>query len=165
MRVIGGDTFQVYPLAAMDTWCLQPLILPALGHLATLYGLFVRQSLALVADGTLQEGQELDPVTLLPQVVPMLEQAGPVITKLCQVLPPPQLQEVTRALLRSATINGKPLFSERGDTFNVLMQGRTLDTWQLVIFAMEVSYPDFFAKIRLAGAAAAADAPSISPPT
>jgi hypothetical protein len=29
--------------------------------------------------------------------------------------------------------------------FDVKMRGRTVDTWRLVAFAVEVNYPDFFA--------------------
>lgn len=128
-RQIGGNLFTVTPLPAMRSFVLQSKLAPALSSIIGSIGSLAGGSLA-----------ETDVGALAPAVAGFFSKLGP-----------DELEQVTRQLLGDATMDGKPLFSPAGDPFNVFMAGRTMDTWKLLWFAVEVNYPDFFG---LLGAAA-----------
>lgn len=142
-RVIGGSRFTVEPLPAMRAFVLQVRLAPALAEvLGALGGL----------QGSGAELSRLDVSALAPAF-------GRVAAK----LPPAELEAITRELLGSARCDGVSLFSvDKGDRFDVVMAGRAIDTWQLLFFAVEVNYPDFFARLGAsrAGLPAAASPPA-----
>ncbi len=87
-------------------------------------------------------------------VLTVLPQALPAIGQVFDEMPDGELETLTRELLSGATCKvGNagfiPLFgSPGGDAFDSLMQGRTLEIWQLLWHALQVWYPDFFARAR-----------------
>ncbi len=158
-RQIGDRTYTVNPLPAMQTWRLQPKLAPAAGELAALYAWFVRESLRITDGGRVDVGNDV--LRLLPELADQLPNAAAAIRRICDVLPPGDLELITRTLLRTAKCDGKPLFTDGGgDPFDILMQGRTMDTWKLLVFAVEVSYPDFFASLADARAPSRTPGPS-----
>ena len=141
-RVISGNTFSVEPLTAMRSFALQPRIAPAIAAVAEAVGSLT--SISGKGDlGTVE-----------------VAALAPAVGRFFQALQPGDLQDITRALLGSARMDGIALFSGAGDPFELKMRGRTLDTWRLLWFALEVNYPDFFG--LLAGAAARQPAPAPS---
>jgi hypothetical protein len=119
---LSGNTFVVPLLPAMRSFLLQPKIAPAVG---AVFG-----ALAPLAKGDMGGAD--------------VEALAPLLGGFFAKLGPADLEEVVRTLLDGATMDGTPLFSAAGDTFNLRMQGRTLDTWKLLAFAVKVNYPDFF---------------------
>ena len=164
---IGNDVFTVEPLLGESSFLLQPLLVPILADVAALYGLFTSAVVDLVGlkEGVTPEGvaaakAKLDQnvMSLLPEVQPALEKAGPIIARLCAKLPAADLQHIMRTLLKGATFNGQQLYTAQGNPIDIVMRGRTLDVWRLLIHALEVSYPDFFDLLRGPAAQPAAEA-------
>lgn len=156
---IGSSIFTVNPLAGERSFLLQPKLLPALSEIATLYALFISTVSDLMPKLGDKADKDIDPMELLPLAQPALESAGPVIARLCEKLGP-NLKDIMRELLEGATMDGKPLYTQQGNPIDVLMQGRTLDIWKLIVFAMGVSYPDFFGLLRGFGKKSAGAKPS-----
>lgn len=157
MIKIGERTFVVPPPKGMQSFSEQQRILPVAGRiigvLAHLLGLSSADAEKLL---------DSDVLKVLPQAVPHI---GEIFAQ----MPPSELERITRALLSDAKCDGLPLFgSPGGDAFDLLMQGRTLDTWRLLWHALEVWYPDFFGLARswfVAGAKAnPSGASTTSPP-
>lgn len=144
---IGDRTFVVNPLSGERTFLLQPKLAPALSEIAALYALFVQTVAGIMPKLGADADRDVDPLMLLPHALPALETAGPVIGRLAEKLGP-NLRDIMRELLEGATCNGTLLYSAQGNPIDVLMQGRTIELWRLLIFAMEVSYPDFFGLFR-----------------
>jgi hypothetical protein len=130
--VLGENRFRVLPLPAMRSFVLQAKIGPALAEVANVFG---------ALKGNLADN---DFSSIAPAVAGFFTRLGV-----------EQLEEVTKALLQDATMDGKPLFSASGNPFDLYMQGRTMHTWQLLWFAIEVNYPDFFAALAAKGPVAA----------
>jgi hypothetical protein len=137
---IGKDTFTVSPLLGEESFVFQPRILPLVAEVAAL------------ATAQAESGDSLQA---------LLDKAAPVIARACAKLPPAELRDIMRTLLRGATMNGQRLYLDDGSApINVLMQGRTLDIWRLLLKALEVSYPDFFDLVRGLRGKSKAEAPS-----
>ncbi len=99
-------------------------------------------------------GEEIggaDVMALVPELQPTLEQASDIIAKIAAKLPAATLRTIRRTLLRGSTMDSKPLYATtegQADLIGSLMRGRTIDGWKLLLFALEVNYPDFFAIAR-----------------
>lgn len=141
--VLGQDTFTVSPLPAMDSFAMQSRIAPIVVELLAL-------AAALLQAGgeALSEKTDLGKVDLSKLDMGTI---GPAVARICKAMPAPELRAVTTELLQSATINGQLL----APMFDLKMQGRTVDTWRLLFFAVRVNYPDFFALVGKSGAPAA----------
>ena len=146
-RKIGDNVFTISPMLAEDTFDLQPLLAPAAADLMRLYVAFMRRAQAMLAgaedpDAEMTAGQQLD------VALGAAEEASPIVADIARKLGPGDLKTIRRALLRGALVDGKLLFAEppaaRGNLYDTALQGRTMDQWQLLVFAAEVSYPDFF---------------------
>jgi hypothetical protein len=144
---IGDDVFSVSPLTGERSFLLQPLIAPAMADFGALFALFVRAFASGDEEPKIAADEE-PKANAVVEALDALEQAGPVIARLCSKLPPEQLRTIIRELLAGATMNGKPLYSVQGNPIDVLLQGRTMDFWRLLIHAMRVTYPDFFSLLR-----------------
>lgn len=161
---IGGNKFGVTPLFAVRSFTLQAKLAPALSEIAELVVPLWRgfkkgkASKAVPTDETAPKPDEapkkLVDVLDFEEVAPLI---APAITHFFGKMPPDDLELVIRELLGKATMDGKPLFGHAGgDPFDLWMQGRTLDTWKLLGFALKVNYPDFFGSL----AAVASRAPA-----
>lgn len=122
--ILGSDKFNVDPLDAWSTFELQAKIAPPVAEVMGVLG--TELGSGNVAD--------LDVSALGPAV-------GKFFGHFAQ---PGSLRALVRELLANATMNGSPLVTTAGDPFAVLMRGRTVDTWKLLWFAVQVNYPDFF---------------------
>lgn len=139
---IGNDHFTVQPLMGEESFLLQMRILPLVTDLAAL------------ATAQSEAGDS---------ILSLLDKAAPIVQRACAKLPPDELRIIMRALLKGATMNGQQLYTDQGNPINVLMMGRTLDIWKLIVKALEVSYPDFFGLVRgLVGRSKAAAAYAMS---
>ena len=129
-RVIGGNTFTVAALPAMRSFCLQPRIAPAVAEALGAIG-------GIVGGGDGVADRDVSGL-------------APAIGKFFSKLPAGELEEIVVELLTGATCDGRTLFNgtAHGAPFDLIMQGRTLDTWRLIAFAVEVNYPDFFDLLR-----------------
>lgn len=142
---LGANFFQVVPMLGEESFLLQPRILPLVAEVGAL-------ALAQANSGA--------------SLVSLFETIAPIVARACAKLPPDELKFIMRALLKNATMDGQPLYRESPDgsvvaLVDVLMQGRTLDIWKLLLKALEVSYPDFFALARgLRAKVAAKESPS-----
>jgi len=137
-RTIDGDVFTVEPMLAMRSFALQARLAPAFFEAAATIAQVVGDDPKSIGDLNLEA---------LAQYAPRL---GAVFAR----MPPGEFEAIVRELLASATMNGAPLFARvqgDGDPFQTLMRGRTLQTWKLLWFALEVHYPDFFASVRALG--------------
>lgn len=141
MIKLGNNTFEVPPPTAMRSFALQQKLLPIVGRVANVF-------LQLL-------GLELDVTKLvMTDVMRVLPEALPYVGQIFSEMPDDELERLTRALLRDGKFGAglapptAPLFSggAAGDAFDLLMQGRTTETWQLLWYAIEVWYPDFFAR-------------------
>ncbi len=149
-RKIGEDIFTISPLGYEETCDLQPLLAPALADFGRLYALFIGEMARLLQQHG-AEVAEADVVTMLPELGGSLDQASAIIAQVAAKLPATSLRTIRRTLLRGATMNSKPLYATtegQPDMINTLMRGRTIDGWKLLLFALEVNYPDFFALAR-----------------
>jgi hypothetical protein len=148
-RTIGGNVFTVSPLTFEASCDLQPLILPALADLARLYAVFIGQVTEIAKESP--DIGAADVISILPKMAPGLAEASSIIAAVASKLPPEHLRRIRRTLLAGSTMDGKPLYPtvEGGAILaDVLLKGRTIDGWKLLLFALEESYPDFFALLR-----------------
>lgn len=141
-RKIGGNVFELEPMLAEASFDLQPRLGPVFLDLVGVISEIVATS----------EAGDLNDVQLLARNASRI---GAIFGK----LPPHELRLIRRELLGappgdgrpascpSVKMDGIPLFTADGNPFDVKMQGRTMDTWLLLAFALEVHYPDFFAAI------------------
>lgn len=135
MITLGNNKFDVPLPRGMRSFSLQQRILPVAGRVANVF-------LALVG-ADLKEFDKL----FEADVLRVLPQALPAIGEIFALMPPNELEMITRELLSGATCDGVPLFgASAGDPFDALMQGRTIDTWQLLWHAIKIWYPDFFTR-------------------
>ena len=136
---LGSNTFSINLLSASDAFDLQPLLWPAvseaLGALATLAS---SGKMDLTKIG---EEDEAGAVEAIQKSSPVVIAA---VAGIFNRLPVERLRDVRKQLLQGARCDNKELFSAQGDTFEVIMRGRTLDTWRLLIWALRCNYPDFF---------------------
>jgi len=139
MIKIGGNSFDVPAPGGMRSFSLQQRILPVAGRVANVF-LQLLSGSGVVSVADLSSVLEADVLRVLPI-------AMPAIGEIFSTMPKGELEGITRELLGDATCDKVPLFgSPKGDAFDLMMQGRTLDTWRLLWYAMEVWYPDFFAR-------------------
>ncbi len=124
-KTIGASLFTVTPLPAMRTFVLQPRLAQPLAEAASAFG--------LVMGGGDRDVAEM----------------APIVGRFFAKLPPHELETIVRELLAGSQIDGKPLLdgNGQGGTFDAFMQGRTMDVWLLLWFALEVNYPDFFGRL------------------
>ncbi len=138
-RKIGPDVFTVAALPAMRSFILQPRLAPLLGIVIEALAGAQRRGISSLKD-------------LVDHEDDVLALIGPVIGKLSSVLPPVELEAITKELLYGAAMNGRALFTPEGNPFDVVMRGRTMDTWRLLLFALEINYPDFSGALGSIGA-------------
>lgn len=156
MIELGKNKFTVPVPGGMRSFALQQRIIPMAGRVANVF-------VSLLGAGTdVASIGDLDLTKVLPAALPHI---GHIFSEMA----PGELEWVTRELLRDAKCDGLALFgSPAGDAFDALMQGRTTDAWKLLWHALEVWYPDFFARARALvvknGAAANLSAESITSP-
>lgn len=149
---LGTDLFTVNPLPGEESFVFQPRILPLVAELVALVGVTSGDAPPAPEEPVVPPEDSAEPPT--PATKParklgdILAEAAPIVQRACAKMPPEELRVVLRTLLRGATMNGKPLYTEQGNPINVLMRGRTIDLWKLVMFALQVSYPDFFGLFR-----------------
>lgn len=161
---IGNDVFTVSPLLAEASFLLQPKIVPILPDVGELYGIFTQAAAAVLSElkappaaaGAPQEseapaagagGEGVSPEQLAAAsqlATEYVARASAAVARLCAKLPPDELRYIMRTLLQGATMNGAQLYTPQGNPIDVLLRGRTLDVWRLLIHAVKVSYPDFF---------------------
>lgn len=142
---LGAETFTVNALLAEDSFDLQPKLLPVLPDMLELYAMFAQEFLSLAEEKGLDGDVPVEEV--LDKGLALLARASPIISRLCSKLAPDELRYIRRTLLAGATCNGKPLYggaTGQGNAIDFILQGRTLDMWRLQVFAVRVSYPDFF---------------------
>ncbi len=76
---------------------------------------------------------------------------------------------MTKELLSStqAVVNGAlvPLFGGTVDNYDVVMAGRTIDTWKLLWTSVQLNYADFFKALSAKGASVAAPVSPSAPST
>jgi len=173
---IGSDTFRVSLLDFETTCDLLPVILPAAAEIARLYALLFGE-VVRVAASTGKEAKDLDGQSIadlqidaslvlkfLPALTGPLADASAIIATVCEKLPAATLRHVRRTLLAGATMNGTPLYAiaeGQKDMIGLLLRGRTIDGWRLMLFALKANYPDFFGLIRRSkGNTPAAESPS-----
>jgi hypothetical protein len=136
MIELGKNKFTVPAPSGMRSFALQQRIIPVAGRVAGVFVSLLGQGaeIATIAD--------MDITKVLPAALPHI---GYVFSE----MPPGELEWITRELLKDAKCDGLPLFgSPGGDAFDALMAGRTTDVWRLLWHAVEVWYPDFFARAR-----------------
>jgi hypothetical protein len=73
-----------------------------------------------------------------------------------------EIESITRELLATAVVDGKPLFP---GAFDLLMQGRTMTVLKALLFAFEVNYGSFFGALRGRVLAEVAKASASTSPT
>lgn len=150
---LGTDAFTVNPLAGEESFVFQPRILPLVAELVALMGISSSGDDAPAPEEPAVPSD--DPVEPPPAAAKpsrslgdILAEAAPIVSRACARMPPEELRTVLRTLLKGATMNGQQLYTEKGNPINVLMRGRVIDMWKLVMFALQVSYPDFFGLLR-----------------
>lgn len=141
MLEIGNRKYTIPEPDGMRTWALQQRIIPVAGRVAAVF-------VSLIGDGAeMATLAEMDVLKVLPSALPHI---GHIFSE----MPPGELEGLTREMLRDATCidergNALKLFgTPGGDAFGSLMRGRTTEVWQLLWHALEVWYPDFFARVR-----------------
>lgn len=140
---LGKDVFNIPVPSGMRSFSLQQKILPVAGRVAKVILHFVG------GKKNVTELFEQDVLNVLPAALPYV---GEIFAE----MPEGELEKITRILLGpsanglpGATMNNKQLFGgPDGDLFDSYMQGRTIETWQLLWHALEVWYPDFFTRAR-----------------
>jgi len=137
-RKIGDHLYSITPLPALASFTLQADLAPALAAVAGAVG----GDLASL------------------EVEAMAKAAGAFFA----ALPRDKFSNVVRELLSPVLRDGAPLFTSAGNPFDVVMAGSTLDTWKLLLAALEVNYPDFFGALAALRAAGAVN-PSAASPT
>lgn len=115
-------------LTGMATFLLQPLIAPPLIEV-------IGTLVPMMMSGVPIDLDTTDVAELIPA-----------LSKFFGKLNKKDLETITRDLLNGATCDGVQLFRDdgKGDPFNAIMMGRTIDTWKLLFRSMQVNYPDFF---------------------
>lgn len=136
MIELGKNKFTVPAPSGMRSFALQQRIIPVAGRVA---GVLV----ALLGDGAeVSNIAGMDIAKVLPMALPHI---GHIFSE----MPAGELEWITRELLRDAKCDGMQLFgTPGGDAFDAVMAGRSTDTWMLLWHALEVWYPDFFARAR-----------------
>lgn len=151
---IDGKTYDVNPLLVEDSFDLQPKIVPILPEigklLALFYGDVARFAELDKKDDEAETEEDKEAVTreFVDQAYAMLDKAAPILERIAKLVPPAELRYIRRTLLRDATgPGGKPLYDRKGDgdLVNIFFAGNTIGLWKLLIFAVKISYPDFFA--------------------
>lgn len=142
MIAIGDMTFEIQAPGAMDSFSEQQRIIPVAGRVV---GVFMRL-LGMAPDSDVGKLMGQDVLKVLPQAMPY-------IGEVFAAMPPGELKAITGTLLARGTANIKgakvPLFGPGPvDAIDALMAGRTMDMWKLLWHALEVWYPDFFARGR-----------------
>ena len=148
-RKIGNDTFAISPLGFEESCDLLPLWLPAAADFGALYALFLGTMAKAAGEG--EDVGALDVLDLLKSASPALSDASAILARISDKLPPDKLRTIRRKLLAGSTMNDTPLYAMgpgQPDLIGSLLKGRTLDGWRLMIFALEVNYPDFFELVR-----------------
>jgi hypothetical protein len=167
-RRIGKHMFVVAPLPAIRSWALQPRLVPFIVEIGRLLALFMTsESGKKIVE--MVEGIDLDKMTVqqfLGMDFDLTESAtlaADAAARICRQLGSKELEAVTRELLVGATCDGVQMFNATpggGEPFDLLMQGKTLDTWRLLLFAVQINYPDVFSPRAALAAASPAAAPS-----
>lgn len=155
-KIIGGNRFEVFPLDAMQSFTLQPRIAPIIAEVGALVLAALQSDAAqqLVGGGTDLKTMSIEQFLALDLDVGVLaEQLVVAVGRICQKLPPADLKAILRELLANAKMDGQALFTQNGDPFLQLMRGRTLDTWRLLFFSVQVNYPDVFSRRAATGGA------------
>lgn len=144
MITIGDKIFEIPSPPAMRSFALQQSILPVAGRFA---GVLAQ----VLGAGNMEELLKKEVVSVLPSVLPGLGE-------IFSMMPPGELERITRTLLADATCamaDGAkvrifaPAGSTGGDLFDSLLKGKTIDIWRLLLHALEVWYPDFFGRARV----------------
>jgi hypothetical protein len=146
---LGKNKFNVPVPKGMSSFALQQRVLPVAGRIIEV----IAGLLAATGDikGLLGEDGKLDADKLFSgDVLKVIPSALPAMGRVFSEMPSHELENLTRALLSETTCDGVRLFHGGGgeDPFDLLMQGRALDTWRLLWHAIGVWYPDFFALAR-----------------
>jgi hypothetical protein len=143
MVTIGQYTFDVPPPLGMRSFALQQRILPVAGRIV---------GVLLSVMGKASSGFDMKKLGEV-DIVPFLPIAMPALGEVFGAMPPGELEALTRELLSDAKVHGWggaksgiALFGKGNgpDTFDSVMQGRAVDTWQLLWHGLKVWYPDFF---------------------
>jgi hypothetical protein len=160
---IGQYTFEVPPPKAMPSFALQQRLFPIL---ARALGVVLHYAPHL----SLGEGKGINIGAILndPKFIDAVAKAMPSLGEVIAAMPEGELERLTRELLGEATVSGWGtskailLFDKaKGiDTFDQVMQGRTMDTWRLLGHAVEVWYPDFLSLAKGSRASVPAGEPS-----
>ncbi len=143
MIVISNKTYNVPIPSGMRSFALQQKLLPVAGRVANVFVQLV---------GNVKDVADIAGADVI-RVLPL---AMPHVGEIFSQMPDGQLESIVRTLLgdpktgaiESATCDKLPLFSAGSDAFDALMRGKTVDTWKLVLHALEVWYPDFFGAVR-----------------
>jgi hypothetical protein len=150
---IRDKVFEVNPLLVEDSFDLQPDLMPVLPEIGQLIALFFGDVSKFAAldkqdDAATSPEEKSD---ILRQFAEeggaMLAKASPILGRISKALPADRLRHIRRTLLRDATCGGVQLYGtspREGDAINVLLAGRVIDVWRLLLFAVQISYPDFF---------------------
>lgn len=86
---------------------------------------------------------------------------GAALEALFDRLSPEQQDQMTEELLQGALVDGAPLWPQ----FNVHFQGRIVEVFQLLRFALKVNFGDFFKGLLAAAGSLSAKKPAESPST
>ena len=135
---LGGNTFAVPQLPALDSFDLQTRLIPPIaeiiGSLGRAGALSALMSSVLSGEKVDIGGMDLDG---------MIASAGPSLAAVFGKMGRGELRALLQDLLGGVTMDGKSLFGP-GLPVNLLLIGRTVDLWKLAWFAVKVNYPDFF---------------------
>ena len=140
-KTIGDITYSVVELPAMRALLIQPLLAPIFVELAGAFAKAVQSVAKASGDDDLSMSTLLN--IDVDAIMPALSRAATKIS-------PADLEHLTRQLLAGAQmqVEGKwiPLLGSdgTGGAFDLKMKRRLADVWRLLVFALEVNYPDFF---------------------
>ena len=152
MIQLGPDKFEVPAPKGMASFSLQQSIIPVAGRLVAVLATVVRETPRVGKDETSEVDEGLLTRLFRSDVLKVLPAALPLLGRVFEEMPPGELERLTRTLLGDAKCNGSPLFGGvpggGADYFDAMLQGRTADTWALLWHALQVWYPDFFARVR-----------------
>lgn len=156
---IGDRNYEVPELPAFESFTMQPRLAPIIAEVAVLaFG-----ALSKLKD---EDGKDLDLKNMSIEQFMALDvgidtdAVLAAVARVCAKLPQPDFKRLVRDLLGGARCNGAQLFTENGNPFDVLMRGRTLETWRLLFFAVQINYPDVFSRRGASGAQSPAASPS-----
>src|SRR5262249_22289532 len=141
---------------AIEAFTLTPRIAPACSEVAGLLAKAMQRKAATAesdrsgtsadAEG---EGKKKEEGLTIVDLLGLLDVDAdvlPAIARTCARLPPSELNDLTRTLLRGAEMNGARLFADpgqRGDQADILLRGRTTVIWRLLWVALRLNYADF----------------------